>query len=286
MRRIRTLGQLCLVAGLAMSALATSAAQASPPEYGQCVPEKHGTFLTGACTISSLKPHKGTFEWVAGAPPSCVPQKKGNYLNSTCTLPSVKPHKGKYERAPGPGFTSTATGVTFGEAPALGGSVTCAGYSDVGEITGTQTATAQLTYTGCEAYLPAWHAYLSCTTAGQPTDTIRSPVLDTILLAPSYPQVLTEFVSSSGTGGISVEFECTGYVDGTYQDALVQVSGEVAGVTTGDIHTMSATNAVTFEAGIGQQGLLTGVFGGPMIYDTVYEAHRTTTFASGVEIRP
>jgi hypothetical protein len=108
MRRTRIVG-LCLVAALAVSAMAAASASAKL-EFGQCralnkgtVPAaKHGVYADGTCTKLSEKKGKpvakGNFEWYPGPAATCYAQKKGEYTDAGCTAKSSKPKKGTFEK--------------------------------------------------------------------------------------------------------------------------------------------------------------------------------------------
>jgi hypothetical protein len=69
MRRLRALG-LCMVAALAISAIAVSSASAEAPEYGRCIKKakaEGGGYSNSGCTTSVETGAK--FEWVAGPGP-------------------------------------------------------------------------------------------------------------------------------------------------------------------------------------------------------------------------
>jgi len=278
MRGPRTLG-LCLVAVFATTALDSASATAA--EYGHCVllAKAKGHYADANCQLAPKKAGKGAYEWEDG-PGNCLyVAKHGGYSDPACTVPDMKKGKpkGTYERAacsPNCGkFTSSSTGVTFGEAPALGaGPLACQSYSDTGEVAGPGGGTARLTYTNCLA------ASLGiCTTPGQAPGTIQTPELDTVLVEPTAGHVLTRFISKTGSSGYSYEFECGGY--------KFSVAGLVAGVTSGNINVMSGTSKNEFALGIGEQGLETYVAGHGGPYASLYEAAITTTFTSSTEIK-
>ncbi len=272
MRRMSLVG-ICMLALCAFGWVASASASAA--EFGQCVSKKKGSYTNSGCTVPSAKPHKGTYEWRPGAPPYCFAQKHGAYTDPSCTVPSAKPRRGKYERGAGPGFTSTGAGAIFGEAPALGGSVTCTGYSSQGQITGPTTGTVQLTLTGCVGHTSEGSA--PCTTPGENGGTILAPMLDENLLEPTPGTTYTQFVSTSGSGGYSEEFDCYYY--------LVQVAGSIGGENgPGFNNVMTKTNTLDFGPAYGEQDLLTYVNGvGP--FATEFEVASTITSASEMEIR-
>src|SRR4030081_2190263 len=105
MRRTRIVG-LCLLAALAVSAMAAASASAKL-EFGQCrqlnkgtVPAaKHGAYADGTCTKLFEKKGKpvakGNFEWYPGPAQTCYAEKKGGeYTDAGCTAKSSKPKKG------------------------------------------------------------------------------------------------------------------------------------------------------------------------------------------------
>ena len=68
MRRIRIVG-LCLVAVFASSAIASSTASATAPEYGQCIKEETKElpgFSDSKCTKEATEEKDATYEWVPG----------------------------------------------------------------------------------------------------------------------------------------------------------------------------------------------------------------------------
>ena len=74
----------------------------------------------------------------------------GGYIDSGCIEENL-PHTGAYEWVPGPGpankFTGTGGGATLETAG--GSALKCAASHSSGEYTGTQSATASVTFTGC-----------------------------------------------------------------------------------------------------------------------------------------
>jgi len=171
MRRITVMG-LALVATAAMGGIAASAAQAAPPEYGQCraltidtTPKiKHGQFVDPNCQTlyekNGVVQARGNYEWYPGPPANCVAQKHGEYADSACVEKLGKPHKGSFERqACYPNcakYTSKSIGLTYwnvSEAafytPILV-EITCTAGTDKGAITGPKTGTDTFAFTGCE----------------------------------------------------------------------------------------------------------------------------------------
>ncbi len=263
----------------------TTLGSAGAPEYGQCVAQKDGNYAEGNCnTVAEKKgqpDHKGKYEWVPGPAATCVAQKRGDYTDSSCTAKSAKAKKGTYEKAPGPGYTSTTSAVTL-ETAGLGRTVVCAASTATGEVTGTNTGTARITFSGCEL------AGKKCTsegangTAAAKTGEIVTNLLDTRLLGPVSGQVWTELVSAEHAPYLA-EFSCEG--------PRLRVSGSLSGVQSGDINAASVTSTTTFAVEEGEQALYTSLsendgksWVGPDVSNAVTVA--TNTAASAIEIRP
>lgn len=271
MKRIRIVG-LCLVAVFAFGALYAGAAQASSPEYGQCLPGKKAEYSNASCTVKSVKPKKGKFEWHPGPAPSCVAQKKGEYTNNSCTVKSVKPKKGKFEKKPGPGFTASGGTATL-STPALGGPVVCATNATVGTITGVKTDSDVATFTGCET------AGKKCKSAGEPSGTITTFALATELTEPIPGEVNDKFTAVGGPTNFQAEFECEG--------VQIRTKGFVSGTVT-PTNVMTLTQKAAFGVGKGEQALETEAnvgagFIGPFASTETTEA--TVTNASESETR-
>ena len=92
---------------------------------------------------------------------------KGFYLDEKCEKRDEKkgPPKGKYELGNSK-FTAAGTGVAF--AIQNHGSITCEASSSAGELTGGQTGTETITYTGCKLGAEG------CSSSGQAAGTIKT----------------------------------------------------------------------------------------------------------------
>jgi hypothetical protein len=258
---------------------------AGAPEYGQCVAQKDGNYADGNCdTIAEKKgqpDHKGKYEWVPGPAATCVAQKRGDYTDSSCTVKSAKSKKGPYEKAPGPGYTSTS-GVATLETAGLGHTVTCAASTAAGEVTGTNTGTERITFSGCELSGKKCTSEGANGTAAGKTGEIVTNMLHTRLLGPVSGQVWTELVSAEHAPYLA-EFGCEG--------PRLRVSGSLSGVQSEDINTSSVTSTTTFAVEEGEQALYTSLsenggksWVGPDVSNAVTVA--TNTSASAIEIRP
>ena len=82
MKRIKIVG-LCLVAVLALVAIASATASAQTAEYGQCLAKKKGNYSNSNCTGSD--PGAGKYEWYPGGPKGCVAKRRAKYTTRTCT---------------------------------------------------------------------------------------------------------------------------------------------------------------------------------------------------------
>lgn len=227
-------------------------------EYGQCVAtKKDGNYSNAGCTSVAEKKgepdHKGSYEWVPGPASKCTAKKKGDYTNATCTTKSAKPHKGTYEVAGGAGYTSTGGSVTL-ETPGLGaGKVLCTASSATGEVTGTTTGVARLTFTGCEAAGKTCASEGSDGTPSGDAGVITTNLLDTRLLGPVKTEigeeVWTDYASAEHAPYVA-EFGCG---DGS----LYRLTGSVSGVQTGDVGLPSTASKTTINATLSEQDLYT-----------------------------
>jgi len=247
---------LCLL-GAAVSASASAA------EFGRCLtvePEtgktiKKGNFTEAACQTVATKlkggapvpSYKGAWEWFPGPAPGCEEVKalgltKGFYLDAECITRDEKNGlpKGKFEVAPGAEFSAETSSLSIGK-------MVCAHSKAAGEITGATAGFVKVTLTGC---FFENNSSDPCTTSGQASGTVVTNTVAVNLLEPTSGTVLTRFVSKSGPTGAIAELTCL--VLGFIQEHI-KIIGQGAGVTTGDVNVMSATNAVEFGPGIGEQ---------------------------------
>jgi hypothetical protein len=275
MKRMRIVG-LCLLAVFAFSAIAASA-QASP-EMGSCVKlaKAKGKYANAGCTELFLKKgkpaSKGAYEWTPGAPPSCIAQKKGEYTDAACTTKSVKAHKGGFEKEPGPGFTAAGGTATL-KTPAFGAPVVCAKSTGTGQITGITTVEEQFTFEGCET------SAKKCTSAGETSGKIQTPVLAGTLSSPKAGEASTAFESKTGPSGLSSEFNCEG--------PQIRTFGYVSGEDF-PLNVTSTTGSEKFENGLGEQDLQTELNAGSGWLGpapSLEETSGSNTYATAVEIR-
>jgi hypothetical protein len=256
MKRLKGAG-ICLGLAFAFSALVPVAAQASSPEYGQCVAAKKAVYTESKCeTVAEKKgkpDHKGHFEWEAGPLPTCVAVKKGFYSSSECATRDEKKGKpaGKFEKVCAEScadFTTTSGPVTFynftpenGSEPeklpqgktltGVGGAISCAHSTSVGEILGPSENAETVTYTGCES------GGESCTTPGEASGTIVAPdIFGDLVTLPAGKGVglLTRL------GGNEIAFDCGPEVEDSIE------FGHALGTVTGNISTPSTTSTQTF----------------------------------------
>jgi hypothetical protein len=228
------------------------------PEYGRCVAtKKDGNYSNGGCTSVAEKKgepdHKGSFEWVPGRASTCVAKKKGEYTNAACTTKSAKPRKGTYELAGGAGYTSTGGPVTL-ETPGLGaGKILCTGSSATGEVTGTKTGVARLTFTGCEASGKKCASEGADGTPSGSAGVITTNLLDTKLLGP----VRTEIGEEVWIDYASAEHQPYWAELGCGGGTLYRMTGSVSGTQTGDVGLPSTASRTTINATISEQALYT-----------------------------
>lgn len=150
MKRVRIVG-LCLLAAVALSAMAASSAYAG--EYGKCTKTKE-----------------------------VDKQYTGNYTNRNCTSVSYTGHgKSEYEwyalgssGFPGPVSITGSTKVATSESAF--GNFTCKKSTSTGELTGPKAGTEVITYTGCEASKEKEKS------EGEPGGTIKTNLLDSRLV--------------------------------------------------------------------------------------------------------
>ncbi len=265
MKRLKGAG-ICIGLAFAFSALVPVAAQAATPEYGKCVEAKKAEYTESKCeTVAEKKgkpDHKGKFEWEAGPLPTCVAVKKGFYSNGECTTRDEKKGKpgGKFEKVCAEScadFKTTSGAVTFynftpenesepeklpqGKTlTGVGGAITCAHSTSVGEIVGPSESAETVTYTGCES------GGDSCTTPGEASGTIVAPeIFGDLVTLPAGKGVgdLTRL------GGNEIAFNCGPEVEETIEN------GNALGVVTGDINTVSTTSTQTFAVTSPSEGV-------------------------------
>jgi hypothetical protein len=256
LKRIRIMG-LCIVAALALSAIAASSASAG--EYGQCVAKKKGSYADPNCQTLAKK-GKGKFAWAPGPSPSCVAVKKGEWTDSGCTVKASKKGKGKFERVacfPNcAGYTSTT-----GEAKLVTalGTVKCVGSTDVGRITGPKSDLDTVSFFGCETKGAKCTSLRGAKAEGEiVTNELETTLIDhgekgLSGLEPKAGEVWVQFSNAKlAHAPYLAEFGCAGV-------GFFRVKGSVSGVNTGNVNVMSKTSKQKFAPGVGEQDLLTDV---------------------------
>lgn len=316
MKRIQVLG-VCLVAMLAVGALASASASAS--SYGQCreltkvsTPKtKHGKYEDSSCT--KLYEHKGkveekgNYEYFPGAPLDCVYVKKGGkYTDEKCEHLSEKKGKpvakGAYERAScygsgqGCDEETSATGPTkLISSAGEGTEITCKGSTDTGLITGERTGTDAVSYGGCS------FEEAVCTSAGAANEgEIATYPLETSLIGhgekglggaePASGEAWEQFANQKGTEApLIAKFVCKEAAATIY----LKVSGSLS-VPLTTLNLMTSEVGQKFAVGAGEQALkLTACLTATYTKCLVKEAPATETAeaasfktATPIEIRP
>jgi hypothetical protein len=212
MKRIRITG-LCLIAALAVSAVAAASASATAPEVGRCVKStpKAGGYSSANCTKTDIEDNDGAYEWRPGV---------GG--------------KGKFTSSGGVGILTTVGGSA----------VECATESSAGEYkpggNNKEEAGVFVTFRGCKS------AGLSCTSKGAKAGELVTNELEGIVGWQSKALKKTDlelFPAKSVTSGLFIEFECVGL--------LVKVKGHVLVPIKNDA--MKETEILKFVATKGKQ---------------------------------
>jgi len=229
MRRIKMMG-LCLVAVLALAAVAVSSASAALPEYKTCVkaPKVGKTIPTGEFSDKNCSVAAPGGKYKLG---SWSEAKKQGFKgkNGVSTLDSYIPEN---EATPWTGGTVVGT-------------VSCKSGKSVGEITGPKTSTVTVEFKTCTS------EGKKCTSTGQKTGTIKTALLSATLgyIEPGVVGSDIEAVSK----GASASFSCEGL-------EIVTV-GSVIGVNTGNVNKFSKEGTQTFNVNAkGGQEVVFGEF--------------------------
>ncbi len=223
MRRIKMMG-LCLVAVVALTAVAVSSASAALPEFKVCAKAaKSGKAYTGHYTdkvcsvkasekeISEGKTNKYELEgWEAA-------KKKGfKGKNGTSTLTSYIPEN---EKTPWTGGSPV-------------GVVTCKSGGSVGEVTGPKTETVTV-------------EFKTCTSEGKKCTSTNGAKSGTIKTEP-----LTATIGYI-EGGVGADVEATNHklsAEFTCEGLAIKTTGSVIGVVTGNVNKISKESTQTFAA--------------------------------------
>jgi len=266
MKRIQLVG-LCIVAALALSALASASASAAP-EFGQCrtltknsTPKaKKGLYADGTCTKLFEKKGKpaakGSNEWFPGPPASCTAEKHGEYNDAGCTEKSAKAKKGHFEKAACTGNCAgiNAEGGAAHLEAASGLKIECLtnGSLPGGEVLSVNTADGNAHYTGCHAEALGAAKCESTATEGEINTaellaTLEEkgghPWIDYTARKPGGAKTGKEFLATFKCGPIGI-----------------RVEGDASGLDTGNVNMMSTTSTQTFAKvveGIEGQNLTT-----------------------------
>jgi hypothetical protein len=223
MTRIRLAG-LCLVAVLAISAVATAASASAMgnPEYVVCVKAKGGHFSDKACSVAA-------------------PEGKGKYELAPISSAKKKALKGK----------SGASKFTL-YIPEKGraGEINCEKKNvKVGETTSSGTTTYHLTLGGCTG------SGLPCTSTGSKAGTIETgTVSGRLVLVSGSPLKVGILIGEPGA--TLVEFNCGGVLN-------VKITGSVIGEITGNINVVSKAYTYSFAVNAGGENLIQAAEGGP-----------------------
>ncbi len=190
------------------------------------------------------------------------------YEDKNCTKESAR-GEGEYEWVPTGEHSHIKTAdklktITLKSALV---SVVCKKGSGEGEITGPTADTETLTYTSCKA------STTTCTSAGEPAGSIRTNLLDTVLIA-EHGEVRTRY--ESAVPPYLAEFECGG--------TDYRVNGSVAAVDSCNVNVMATKDCETFAEGVGEQHLQLEVVGG-MNEPAVEITTATSKTATKIEIK-
>ncbi len=134
MRQLRSIG-LCVLAALALGAVASAGAWAEAPEIGRCIKHAGGKFKDAGCKTEAKLTTEQKFEWYPGdgSPSPKTAESK----------PLVKTHfTTKLKEGSGLAKLETGGGVA----------VTCVNQTSEGEFTGAKTVSvSNVAFTGCES---------------------------------------------------------------------------------------------------------------------------------------
>lgn len=134
MRQLRSIG-LCVLAALALGAVASAGAWAEAPEIGRCLSRAGGKFKDAGCKTEAKLTTEQKFEWYPG---DGTPSPK-----TAESKPLVKTHfTTKLKEGSGLAKLETGGGVA----------VTCVNQTSEGEFTGAKTVSVfNVAFTGCES---------------------------------------------------------------------------------------------------------------------------------------
>ncbi len=145
MRHVRMLG-LCLVAVLAIAAVAATSAMALP-EWGKCEAKAGGKYSDANCTVKAKK-GAGSFEWRKGKELGSVKFSGANVGSGgvlTSTLEQCENKNGEYHRVP--------RSECVGEIQTLKAAIECESETNSGETFGTnEVRNVLVTFRGCKLF--------------------------------------------------------------------------------------------------------------------------------------
>jgi hypothetical protein len=214
MRRIRTVGLLCVVAVFAASALAASAASAALPEYKTCIKKAGGNFTNKTCSGPET-PGTGKYElgeWNQGSSTTFTGKSK-NPVNET-----VNP------------FTHT---VEAG--------VTCKTEAVEGKLTGPKTANIKSHWKKCHVV----GLKVACQTPGSGSGEIIGDALESKLIYLNSAKTKVGVRIKPQSGKELAKYDCNG------EAVKITATGEVIGEDQGNVNVFSKKNKTHLQAGSG-----------------------------------
>jgi hypothetical protein len=255
MRRVRIIG-LCVIAALAIGAVAVSSASAAAPEFGRCIKKAkaEGTGYSNAGCTTSASGSEAKYEWTN----ELVKEKfesKGRFVGTTkykrCLRWSKEHEPEAKELLEMWGYTEEECLTTLREAEGKeqavletkgGKKVECAGVSATGEYTSPKTVTVNSVFTGCTT--TEFEQEVSCQSAGASTGEVRINPLKGelgIIKKESLPTSNTVGISlAAASGTVITEFECGPFFPGT-----LNIYAKL--VTTGSVIHQVTTNKMLLE---------------------------------------
>jgi hypothetical protein len=254
MRRVRIIG-LCVIAALAISAVAVASASAAAPEFGRCIKKAKAEgsgFSNAGCTTSVESGAK--YEWTNSLSTTKF-ESKGRFVGTTkykrCIIWFGEPEPRKKELLEKWGYTAKECEETIekeeGKEEAVletihGEKVECAGVSATGEYTSPKTVSVNSTFTGCTT--TEFEQEVSCQSAGASSgEVVIKPLTGElgIIKKESLPTSNTVGISLAPTSGtVITEFECGPFFPGT-----LNIYAKL--VTTGSVIHQVTTNKMLLE---------------------------------------
>jgi hypothetical protein len=233
MRRVRIIG-LCVIAALAICAVAVSSASAAAPEFGRCIKKSKAEgsgYSNAGCTTSAESGAK--YEWTNSLSKAKF-ESKGRFVETTklkrCLIWQEEVRAGNLAHAAallaGWGYTEAECIETIekgeGKEEAVletvhGSKVECSGVSATGEYTSPKTVSVNSTFTGCTT--TEFEQEVTCQSAGASSGEVKIKPLDgelNIIKKESLPTSNTVGISlAAASGTVITEFECGPFFPGT-----------------------------------------------------------------------